>query len=50
MRMAIRANILKTAIEDDETRRKLNLALTWDECTTILAEFTKKRGFKVVQL
>jgi hypothetical protein len=50
MRMAIRREVLKLALEDAETRRKLDLAPTWDDCVVILKEFAEKHGFKVVQI
>jgi hypothetical protein len=46
----IRADLLRAAVDDADTRRKLDLALTWDDCVAVLADFAKKRGFKVVQL
>lgn len=46
----LRADLLRAAVEDADTRRKLDLALTWNDCLDVLAEFAKKRGFKVVQL
>jgi len=50
MTTAFRVEVLKAAIKDDETRRKLNLALTWKEIEDILVEFAKSNGWKVVQL
>jgi hypothetical protein len=50
MTAAFRADFLKAAIEDAETRRKLNLAPTWDDCIAVLVDFAKAKGFRVVQL
>jgi hypothetical protein len=50
MTFAIRAELLKMALEDHETRRKLNLAPSWEDCITVLVAFAESRGFKVVQL
>lgn len=48
--IALRAELLKLAIEDLETRRKLDLAISWGDCVAVLADFAKKKGFEVVQL
>ena len=48
MNLAFRAEVLKAAIEDAETRMKLDLAVTWEECCVVLQDFAKKHGFKVL--
>ena len=50
MNAAFRVELLNAALEDDETRRKLDLAPSWDDCIAVLKEFAERRGFKVVQL
>ena len=50
MTAAFRADFLRMALEDDETRRKLNLAPTWEDCIAVLVEFAIKKGLRVVQL
>lgn len=50
MNAAFRVELLKAALEDDETRRKLDLAPSWDDCIAVLVDFAKSKGFKVVQL
>ena len=50
MTAAFRVELLKMALEDDETRRKLDLAPSWGDCVAVLVDFAKKSGFKVVQL
>ena len=44
---AIRYELLKKAIEDEETSKKLSKAESWLEVITILEEFAKKQGAKV---
>lgn len=46
----VRTEILRAALEDSETRIKLNLASTWEEMKAILEEFTKKKGFQVLEI
>ena len=48
--IALKAELLKLAIEDPETRRKLDLAPSWGDCVAVLADFAKQKGFEVVQL
>lgn len=51
MTFGIRKDLLKAAYDDPETNKKLldpNISLK--EIQNILAEFAKKRGFKVVQI
>ena len=48
--VALRVELLKLAIEDAETRRKLDLAPSWGDCVAVLVDFAEKKGFKVVQL
>lgn len=48
LKFAARAEILKAAIEDDETRKRLARAVTWDDCVEILAEFARDHGYLVV--
>ena len=43
---AVRTKVLKAALADDETRLKMNLALSWKEIEMILVEFAEKHGFK----
>lgn len=45
--LVIRSALLKEALEDPETRLKMNCAISWTEIQGILAEFTKKKGFSV---
>jgi len=47
---AVRREVLKAALENDETRRRMDLALDWREVERILAEFARKNGFKVAVL
>ena len=50
MNAAFRAELLRAAIADNDTRLKLKLARTWDDCIDVLVDFAKSKGFKVVQL
>jgi short subunit dehydrogenase-like uncharacterized protein len=51
MTIALRAEVLKAAFEDPETRKKLEEpTLSWKDMQKIIAEFAKKKGFRVVQL
>jgi hypothetical protein len=50
MTLAIRAEVLRAAVEDADTRIKLNLAATWEDCIAILVEFAKRKGLRVVKL
>ena len=47
---AVRKEVLKAALADDETRLKMNLALSLQEIELILTEFARKHGFKVAVL
>ena len=47
---AIRFDLLKKAIEDEETSKKLKKADSWLDIITILEEFARKQGFKVKKL
>ncbi len=47
---AVRKIVLRAALADDETRLKMNLALSWKEVELILVEFAEKHGFKVAVL
>ena len=48
--VALRVELLKAALDDAETRRKLDLAPSWGDCVAVLVDFAKKMGWKVVQL
>jgi hypothetical protein len=50
MTAAFRKEVLKMALEDPDTRRKLDLAPSWDDCIVVLVEFAKAKGLRVVQL
>jgi hypothetical protein len=50
MTAAFRVEFLKMALEDAETSRKLNLALTWFDCIDVLVAFARSKGLKVVNL
>jgi hypothetical protein len=47
---AIRYELLKKAIEDKETSKRLEQAESWLEIQIILEEFAKKQGAKVKRI
>jgi hypothetical protein len=47
---AIRKELLKSALADDETRLKMNLAKDWHEIENILEEFAHKKGFRILEI
>lgn len=50
MSLAMRKEVLKEALEDPETRLKMDCALTWDEIKDILLAFAKKKGCKIAEV
>ena len=50
MPFAVRMEVLKAALADDETRLKIDLALDANEMEKILMDFARKKGFKVLDL
>ena len=48
--VALRVELLQAALDDAETRRKLDLAPSWGDCVAVLVDFAQKMGWKVVQL
>ena len=47
MIFAVKTEVLKKAFEDPETSRKLDKAVTFEEVAVILAEFCRRKGFRV---
>jgi len=43
----IRKDILKEALEDPETRLRMNCAVSWNEIKSILREFAEKKGWQI---